>query len=90
MQDDSFMLEVVGFMGSLGLSDLENSGLVFPAVDWDWETCCHACLWLACMGYELPGGLESRMLLGPMNMSVRTYVQLMGFRRRPSIWDLAG
>lgn len=90
MDSLSFMNEVVGFMGSLGLSDLENSGLKFPAVDWDWDTCCHACLWLACMGHELPGNLHSRMLLGPHNMSVDVYARLQEFRRRPSIWDLAG
>lgn len=70
-----FMDEVVSYMGSLGLEDLENSGLVFPAVGWDWQDCCHACVWLGCLGHELPGNLLSRMLLGPRSPGVALYIE---------------
>lgn len=69
------MNEVLSFMGSLGLEDLGASGLRFPAVDWDWQDCCHACVWLGFMGYELPGNLVSRMLLGPVNPGVALYFE---------------
>lgn len=76
-----FMREIESFMGSLGLDDLEGSGLRFPAVGWDWLDCCHACAWLTAEGHDLPGNLVSRMMLGPWNPSVRLYCQLLEFRR---------
>lgn len=79
---DSFVLEVLGFMGSLGLRDLEGSGLRFPAVGWDWDDCCHACVWLACLGHSLPGNLHNRMMMGPLNSLVEVYVRLLEYRRR--------
>lgn len=81
-------------MGSLGLSGLEDSGLRFPAVDWDWQDCCHACVWLAFMGHELPGNLVSRLLLGPPNPVVVLYFSWL--RHKSSgvggvdLFDLAG
>lgn len=76
-----FAYVVSEVLGSLGLRDLEGSGLRFPAVGWDWDDCCHACVWLACPGHSLPAGLHNRMLMGPSNPSVESYVVLMGFRR---------
>lgn len=75
-----FSAEVVSFISSLGLSELEGSGLRLPPGEWDWELCCHACVWLAAMGHILPGNLSSRMLLGPENPSVRIYCELLRLR----------
>lgn len=80
MSCSDFSVEIVSFMGSLGLLDLENSGLRFPPDDWDWDSCCHACVWLVALGHVLPGNLSSRMMLGPMNPSVRLYCALLRFR----------
>lgn len=87
--DEEFMLEVVGFMSSVGLSDLPESGLRFPAVGWDRLDCCHACVWLSFRGYVLPGNLVSRMMLGPPNPLVALWsrVQSAGVH---SLFDLAG
>lgn len=94
MDSVDFMLEVVSYMESLGVSDLENSGLRFPAVDWSWEDCCHACVWLGFMGNELPGNLVSRMLLGPSNPGVSLYFRWLRHKSSSApvveIWDLAG
>jgi len=65
--DPEFMGEVVEFMAGLGLSDLDGSGLRFPASGWDRLDCCTACAWLSFQGHILPGNLSSRMLLGPPN-----------------------
>jgi hypothetical protein len=87
--EESFMLEVVEFMASLGLSDLPGSGLRFPAVGWDRLDCCHACVWLSFQGYVLPGNLVSRMLLGPPDPLVSLWVRVRSSGGR-SIFDLAG
>ena len=75
----AFSSDVMDFVGSLGLSGLEESGLRFPLEDWD--SCCHVCVWLSAMGHELPSHLVSRLVLGPMNPSVRLYCELMKFQR---------
>jgi len=92
--ENEFMLEVVAFMESLGIHELEGSGLKFPAVDWDRLDCCQACAWLAFQGHELPGHLEARLLLGDPNPIVRL---LLEWRRHKSsasgmgwLWELAG
>ena len=92
MDSVDFMNEVLSFMGSLGLSDLENSGLRFPAEDWDWRDCCHACAWLGFMGHELPGNLMARMLLGPPDRVVALYLEWLSHRSGgcSSLFDLAG
>lgn len=91
MDSLEFQREVVEFMGVLGLSDLENSGLRFPAVDWDWQDCCHACVWLGFLGYELPGNLMARMVLGPSNPLVALYLKWLQHKSSVrSIWELAG
>lgn len=87
---ESFMLEVVEFMGVLGVSDLEGSGLRFPASGWDWLDCCHACAWLAFQGNVLPGHLVSRMLLGPPNPVVALWSRWELSGRTVSLFDLAG
>lgn len=94
MDSRDFMLEVVSFMDSLGISSLEQSGLRFPAVDWDWVDCCHACAWLGFMGHELPGNLLARMVLGPVDPVVSLYFKWLRHKSgRVSVvdmFDLAG
>jgi len=68
-----FMGEIVSFMESIGVSDLPGSGLRFPAAGWDWDECCHACVWMAISGRELPDGLVARMMLGPPSPLVKLY-----------------
>jgi hypothetical protein len=70
-----FMLEIVSFMETIGVFDLPGSGLRFPASGWDWDDCCHACVWMAISGRELPDGLVARMFLGPPSPLVKLYVE---------------
>ena len=91
--EESFMLEVVEFMASVGLSDLPGSGLRFPASGWDRLDCCHACVWLSFQGYVLPDHLVSRMLLGPPDPLVSLWVRCGHLVVAPgvvSLFDLAG
>ena len=89
-----FMLEVVSFMESVGVSDLPGSGLSLPASGWCWLDCCRACVWLALSGRELPEVLENRMLLGPANPVVRLYLEWRDQRDEVSLpfdfWELSG
>lgn len=89
-----FMLEVLSFMSLLGEVGLENSGLRFPAVDWDWVDCCHACVWLGFMGYELPSNLMSRLVLVPGDRVVLLYLEWLRHKSRSvsavDMFDLAG
>jgi len=75
-----FSAEVVSFMSSVGISDLSDSGLRLPPEEWDWESCCHACVWLVAIGHVLPLGLSSRMVLSPSSPSVRLYCELLRIR----------
>lgn len=94
MESVDFMNEVLSYMGSLGLSDLENSGLRFPAENWDWQDCCHACVWIGFMGHELPGNLMSRLLLGPPSPLVALYLKWLRHKSGGdfpgNLFDLAG
>lgn len=75
-----FVSELACFMGSLGLTRLEGSGLEFPEVGWSWGDCCRACLWLSLRGHELPENLESRLTLGPQNEATRLYFEWVSSR----------
>ena len=75
----SFSSDVMDFIVSSGILMPEESGLRFPLEDWD--ACCLACVWLSAMGHELPSHLVSRLVLGPMNPSVRVYCELRKFQR---------
>lgn len=77
-----FAREVEEYMEALGLRDLPGSGLRFPAVGWDLDDCCHACVWLVVLGHELPGNLVARMVfLGSGSPLVRLYFQWVEFRQ---------
>jgi len=92
--DPEFMGEVVEFMAGLGLSDLDGSGLRFPASGWDRLDCCTACAWMSFHGHILPGNLSSRMLLGPPNPIVVLWSRWESSRvvstSVVSLMDLAG
>lgn len=94
MDASDFMREVLEYMDSLGVVELENSGLRFPAVDWDWLDCCHACVWLGFMGHSLPGNLMSRLVLGPVNPVVSLYLEWLRHKSGGAVvvdvFDLAG
>lgn len=94
MESLDFMREILEYMEILGLSDLEGSGLRFPAEGWDWLDCCHACVWLGFAGYELPDNLLSRLVLGPSNHLVVLYFKWLSHKsslqKGFDIWDLAG